>query len=319
MKNDEPTVGRRVLLRSAVFLGVAAAAGLLTGGETGLPGSGGAAGRGAPGVTGAGGPGALGEAGFGPGPGGAAGPGPLAGAPGVAARPQSPRGASYRLQPMTSEGTPERPPAAKPAVRTRPILELPDEARTGGAMTLTFDDGPDPRYTPGILDTLARYGVRAMFFVCGEMATDNRDLLRRMVAEGHVIGNHTWTHPLIPKLSRPALADEIGRTSEVVQQAVGEAPMWFRAPYGAWNRAAFEIGAELGMEPLAWTVDTLDWKEPGTTTIVSRVLKGAAPGVIVLNHDAGGNRSQSVQALATYLPQLLGRGYRMTLPTWPPR
>lgn len=300
-----------MLLRSAVFLGVAAAAGLLTGGENELPGPGQASGPGAPGS------GASGT-GYGPGPGGAAGPGPLAGAPG-AARPQTPRGASYRLQPMTSEGSPERAPAAKPAVRTRPILELPADASTASAMTLTFDDGPDPRYTPGILDTLARYGVRAMFFVCGEMATDNRDLLRRMVAEGHVIGNHTWTHPLIPSLSRPALASEIGRTSEVVQQAIGEAPVWFRAPYGAWNRAAFEIGAELGMEPLAWTVDTLDWKEPGTTTIVSRVLNGAAPGVIVLNHDAGGNRSQSVQALATYLPQLLGRGFRMTLPALPPR
>ncbi|MBT2450520.1 polysaccharide deacetylase family protein [Streptomyces sp. ISL-43] len=279
---------------------------MLTGGEPGLPGSGPAAGLGA-----------GGEPPFGPGPGGAAGPRPLAGAPAV--RPLSPRGSSYRLQPMTSEGTPEWAPVAKPTVRTRPILELQPGASTANAMTLTFDDGPDPRYTPGILDTLARYGVRAMFFVCGEMATDNRDLLRRMVAEGHVIGNHTWTHPLIPKLSRPALASEIGRTSEVVMEAVGEAPLWFRAPYGAWNRAAFEIGAELGMEPLAWTLDTLDWKEPGTTTIVSRVLKAAGPGVIVLNHDAGGNRSQSVQALATYLPQLLGRGYRMTLPALPPR
>ncbi|MBT2456190.1 polysaccharide deacetylase family protein, partial [Streptomyces sp. ISL-86] len=250
--------------------------------------------------------------------GGAAGPG-AAGAGGAPAlRPQGPPPTMYRLQPMTSEA-PARQTAAKPAVRTRPILELPAATSTANSMVLTFDDGPDPRYTPGILDTLARHRVRAMFFVCGEMATENRDLLRRMSAEGHVIGNHTWTHPLIPKLTRPALASEIGRTSEVVQETVGEAPLWFRAPYGAWNRAAFELGAELGMEPLAWTVDTLDWTEPGTTTIVSRVLKGAAPGVIVLSHDAGGNRSQSVQALGTYLPQLLARGYRMTLPKLPPR
>ncbi|MEU9799310.1 polysaccharide deacetylase family protein [Streptomyces sp. NPDC051000] len=290
MKNDEPTVGRRVLLRTAVFLGVAAASGLLTGGETDTR---------VPGTAG---------------PAPAAGPGPAGGPP--ARLPQGPPPTSYRLAPMTSE-SPVRPVAAKPAVRTRPIEGLPADPGTAGAMVLTFDDGPDPRYTPGILDTLARYHVRAMFFVCGEMATDNRDLLRRMVAEGHVIGNHTWTHPLIPQLTRPALASEIGRTSDVVQQAVGEAPKWFRAPYGAWNRAAFEIGAELGMEPLAWTVDSLDWTEPGTTTIVSRVLKGAGSGVIVLNHDAGGNRAQSVQALSTYLPQLLARGYRMTLPVLP--
>ncbi|MEV6956839.1 polysaccharide deacetylase family protein [Streptomyces sp. NPDC051183] len=301
MKNDEPTVGRRVLLRSAVFLGVAAAAGLITtGSEGGAPG---------PGA----GPGAGLGAGSGPGPGA---PGaPVAGAPGQRAQGLSEK--SYRLRPMTAEA-PARPPAARPAVRTRPILDVPAGV-SASDMVLTFDDGPDPRYTPGILDTLSRYGVRAMFFVCGEMAGENRDLVRRMAAEGHVIGNHTWTHPLIPKLSRPALASEIGRTSEVVQQAVGQAPQWFRAPYGAWNRAAFEIGAELGMEPLAWTVDSLDWKEPGTTAIVSRILKGAAPGVIVLNHDAGGNRSQSVQALSSYLPQLLARGYRMTLPVLPPR
>ncbi|MFG2989103.1 polysaccharide deacetylase family protein [Streptomyces sp. NPDC048257] len=294
MKNDEPTVGRRTVLRTAVFLGVAAAAGLIgVGGEGGEPGPGAGGGPGAPG-----GPGAQ----------------PAAGAPGV--RVQGLPEKSYRLRPMTAEA-PVRPAAVKPAVRTRPILELPAGAAVSDGMVLTFDDGPDPRYTPAILDALARYGVRAMFFVCGEMATENRDLLRRMAAEGHVIGNHTWTHPHIPTLSRPALASEIGRTSEVVQQTVGEAPLWFRAPYGTWNRAAFEIGAELGMEPLAWTVDTLDWKEPGTPTIISRVLGGAAPGVIVLSHDAGGNRSQSVQAISSYLPQLLARGYRMTLPALP--
>ncbi|MFJ6480025.1 MULTISPECIES: polysaccharide deacetylase family protein [unclassified Streptomyces] len=297
MKNDEPTVGRRTVLRTAVFLGVAAASGLLSvGGERGT----GTPGQGPTGSVPPAGPGAP----------------PAAGAPGLRARALPEK--AYRLQPMTADA-PVRPAAAKPAVRTRPILELPAEEAASAGMVLTFDDGPDPRYTPAILDTLARYGVRAMFFVCGEMATENRNLLRRMVDEGHVIGNHTWTHPLIPGLSRPALASEIGRTSEVVQQTVGEAPLWFRAPYGAWNRAAFEIGAELGMEPLAWTVDTLDWKEPGTPTIISRVLGGAAPGVIVLSHDAGGNRSQSVQAISSYLPQLLARGYRMTLPVLPPR
>ncbi|MFJ3921533.1 polysaccharide deacetylase family protein [Streptomyces sp. NPDC090022] len=303
MKNDEPTVGRRVLLRSAVFLGIAAASGMLTGGEAGNPGRAGAlATSGGP----SGPPGAPGPAG------GAAG----AGAPGAAAvlPPQGAPGTAYRLQPMTSEG-PARRTANRPLTpRTRPILELPATPAYASSMVLTFDDGPDPRYTPGILDTLAHHRVRAMFFVCGEMVAERPDLVRRMVAEGHVIGNHTWTHPLLTKLSRPDLAAEIARTSDLVEKTTGQAPPWFRAPFGAWNRAAFEIGAELGMEPMAWTVDTLDWKEPGTTTIVSRVLKGAAPGVIVLNHDAGGDRSQSVQALRTYLPQLLERGYRLTLP-----
>ena len=181
-------------------------------------------------------------------------------------------------------------------------------------MALTFDDGPDPQYTPEILSTLREYGVQATFFVCGEMAKDNRDLLREMADDGHAVGNHSWSHPLIPKLPPSRIRDELGRTSEVIEKTLGSAPLWYRAPFGAWNKHSFEIGAELGMEPLAWTVDTLDWTEPGTKVIVRRVLDGAGPGVVVLSHDAGGNRSQSVAALRSYLPDLLDAGYRLTVP-----
>ncbi len=240
----------------------------------------------------------------GPGPGAA----PAAGAP--AARPLKP--SAYRLSPIAGYG-PQRAARAPLKVRHEPILNW-DFERGDRAMVLTFDDGPDPRYTPDILRTLRKHDVRAMFFVCGEMAVENKDLLREMADDGHVIGNHTWTHPLLTRMTRSGMRPEIERTCEVVEDAVGEAPAWFRAPYGAWNRAAFRLGAELGMEPLAWTVDTLDWNTPGTGTIVSRVLGGAAPGVIVLNHDAGGNRSQSVAALREYLPALLDDGYRVTVP-----
>lgn len=232
----------------------------------------------------------------------AAAAGPPAGLP---ARPPA-----YRLQPMTA-GTPPRFRPARPPVRTRPFEELPD---LGHSMVLSFDDGPDPRYTSDILATLRKHQVRAMFFVCGEMADVHPDLLREMADDGHVVGNHSWSHPLVPGLSRARIRDELGRTSEVVEATLGTAPLWYRAPYGAWNRNSFEIGADLGMEPMAWTVDTLDWTTPGTGTIVRRVLDGAAPGVVVLSHDAGGNRSQSVAALRRYLPRLLDEGYRITVP-----
>ncbi|MGW7282311.1 polysaccharide deacetylase family protein, partial [Streptomyces sp. NPDC054844] len=203
---------------------------------------------------------------------------PLAPAPGPPAhRPLKP--SAYRLQPLTGYGAPRAAPARTP-VRSEPILRVSGRGRT---MLLTFDDGPDPRYTPDILDTLAKYDVRATFFVCGEMADYNRDLLSRMADEGHVVGNHTWSHPLLTSLGRRRIRSEMERTSEVVEQAYGEPPRWFRAPYGAWNRAAFQLGAELGMEPLAWTVDTLDWTTPGTGAIVDRVEDGAAPGVVVLS------------------------------------
>ncbi|MFI6938114.1 polysaccharide deacetylase family protein [Streptomyces sp. NPDC050418] len=234
-------------------------------------------------------------------------PGPAAGAPALA-RPQKP--SAYRLSPLTGYGPSRGLPAAAP-VRSKPILRLASRDRT---MVLTFDDGPDPRYTPGILRTLRRHNVRAMFFVCGEMAAESPDLLREMIDDGHLIGNHTWTHPQLLKIGRSAVRQEIESTSEVVRRTVGQAPMWFRAPYGAWNRNAFEIGARLGMEPLAWTTDSLDWTEPGTRTIVNNVLRGAGSGVVVLNHDAGGNRSQSVEALRVYLPRLLDDGYRFGLP-----
>ncbi|WP_424922150.1 polysaccharide deacetylase family protein [Streptomyces sp. wa53] len=278
MKHDQIPAERRALLRLALALGAATAVHMIAADPAGTPTR----------------------------PGGEP-PAPAAGPP---ARVQAGPG-SYRLRPMTT-GTPPRFRPAPPPVRTRPFEELPGLG--SDAMVLSFDDGPDPRYTPDILATLRRYDVRAMFFVCGEMAADNRDLLREMSDDGHVVGNHSWSHPLIPGLPRGAVRDELGSTSEVIEKTLGAPPLWYRAPYGAWNRHSFEIGAALGMEPMAWTVDTLDWTTPGTDTIVRRVEEGAAPGVVVLSHDAGGNRSQSVAALRRYLPALLERGYRPTVP-----
>ncbi|MFF6911204.1 polysaccharide deacetylase family protein [Streptomyces sp. NPDC012466] len=239
------------------------------------------------------------------------GDGPVASAP--AAGPQRrrpPKSSAYRLQPITGYGPPRAVPR-RTLVRREPLLRVSGRGRT---MVLTFDDGPDPRYTPDILDTLAEYDVRAMFFVCGEMAAGNKNLLARMADEGHVVGNHTWSHPLLTRLTRRQIRSEMERTCDVIEDAYGERPEWFRAPYGAWNRAAFQLGAELGMEPLAWTVDTLDWTTPGIRSITKRVERGAAPGVVVLSHDAGGDRSQSVRALRRYLPELLDSGYHVTVP-----
>ncbi|MFE7413262.1 polysaccharide deacetylase family protein [Streptomyces laurentii] len=310
MKNDETLPRRRALLRGAAALGVTAAVGVFavnrltdsnagsgTGSGTGA--AGGATAAGSPpsaGATGA--TGATGAA-------GAAGPQARAQARAAARKPTA-----YRLQPMTGYA----PPAfrrATPPVRTRPFLQL---GGVGRSMVLTFDDGPDPRYTPEILATLRRYGCRAMFFVCGEMAIDNQDLLKQMAADGHVVGNHTWTHPELPKMRPSVIRREITSTSDIIERALGTPPSWFRAPYGAWNRIVFETGAELGMEPLAWTVDTTDWEEPPTDTIVRRVLDGVGDGVVVLNHDAGGNRSHSVAAIKQYLPRLLDAGYTLTVP-----
>ncbi|MFJ2172321.1 polysaccharide deacetylase family protein [Streptomyces sp. NPDC087851] len=292
MKKDQMILGRRGVLRLAACLGVAVTARLLTAGEAGTPGRP----AGPPPAAGPDVPVPVPDL---P-PQGAAGP-----PAGVGLRPSA-----YRLQPMT-EGAPSGLGRPLPPVRHKPFLELPE---LGHTMVLTFDDGPDPAYTPGILRTLRDHDVRAMFFVCGEMVDVHRDLLREIADDGHVIGNHSWSHPQMTKLTRSGIRGELERTSEVVEETVGAAPLWYRAPYGAWNRHSFELGAEMGMEPLAWTVDSLDWTTPGTRTIVRRVLDGAGPGVVILSHDAGGDRSQSVTALRRYLPRLLDEGYRIAVP-----
>jgi peptidoglycan/xylan/chitin deacetylase (PgdA/CDA1 family) len=281
---DQIFTRRRLLIGGAALLGAAGVAGT----TVSLLGDG-ASGTVAPGTTAA-----------------AAGPGP---GPGTdRALPPS----AYRLRPIAGYGAaPRRRRLVRPSVRREPFLRVDGRGRT---IVLTFDDGPDPRYTPDVLRILRHHDVRAMFFVCGEMVAQYGDLLREMAYDGHVVGNHTWSHPLLTKLSRRRIYAEMARTSEIINEAYGEPPLWFRAPYGAWNRAVFRFGAELNMEPLAWSVDTLDWRAPGADTIIERVADGAAPGVVVLSHDAGGDRSQSVRALRHYLPALLDSGYRITVP-----
>ncbi|MFJ4923316.1 polysaccharide deacetylase family protein [Streptomyces sp. NPDC088725] len=286
MKKDKMIPRRRALLQISACLGAAATARVLLTGEAPAPGPTKAA------------------------------PPPAAG-PGAARHPAAvPRAgaplhtSAYRLQPMTADApNGYRRPA--PPVRQKPFMELPG---LGHAMVLTFDDGPDPRYTRQILRVLREHDVRAMFFVCGEMVSYYGDMLRETADDGHVVGNHTWTHPELPKLSRARIREEMERTSEQIEKTIGTAPLWFRAPYGSWNQDAFELGSELGMEPLAWTIDTEDWMVPGVGKIVGAVQDGAEPGAVVLQHDAGGIRTQSVAALRRYLPELIDDGYRIAVP-----
>jgi peptidoglycan-N-acetylglucosamine deacetylase len=309
MKKDVMSIGRRRALRVGACLGGGAVLGMLGPERSGARRADLAPEPSPP----AAGPGPA------PGPPGHAVPGPSA-RPGAAAPGRQGPLSAYRLRPMTAEQpltvraraahpSPSR--RAAPQVRTEPHYTLP---QVGNAIVLSFDDGPDPTYTPRLLDTLREHDVRATFFVCGEMVSYWPDLVRRAVDEGHVIGNHTWTHPELPKLPPGRIRSEMGRTSEIVERTTGHAPVWFRAPYGWWNRDTFEIGAEMGMEPLAWTVDTNDWQKPGTRSIVRAVEQGIGPGRVFLSHDGGGNRSQTVRAVRTYLPALAARGCATALP-----
>ncbi|WP_406110311.1 polysaccharide deacetylase family protein [Kitasatospora purpeofusca] len=216
----------------------------------------------------------------------------------------------------TAPGSPA-PSAAAPSPRvvtaaeSRPVYEL-DAGRK--VVAITVDDGPDPRYTPAVLALLDQYGIRASFFLIGENADAHPDLVREVAARGHHIANHSWSHPDLSGLSAAKVRDELGRTCELLGRLTGRAPTWFRAPGGGWSPTVLKVGAELGMRPMAWSVDPQDWATPGTDVITKRLEKELRPGAIVLTHDGGGDRSQTVAALKTFLPLLIDSGYRFTAP-----
>ncbi|GAB2735024.1 polysaccharide deacetylase family protein [Kitasatospora kifunensis] len=223
--------------------------------------------------------------------------------------------------------------SARPAAAWAGSAPTPESEVDAGpmVMALTFDDGPSPQYTLQVLDVLYDHGVRATFFVCGDNVGRYPDVVRRIVAEGHVLGNHTWSHPHLDGLSAADVRDQIQRTQDAVTTVGGRAPVLFRAPYGDFTDTALTVCADLGLRPISWSVDPTDWANPGADTIVERVLAGAATGAIVLNHDgteggdddpapgSGGDRSQTVAALTSYLPQLIDAGFTFTTPDAHPR
>ncbi|BFV55454.1 polysaccharide deacetylase family protein [Kitasatospora sp. CMC57] len=253
---------------------------------------------------------AAGACGAPPGGSGDTGPASPAALPPTAA--PSPDGTPAAVTAAAPVTAPE-PSPAKPVPRAvgNPVYELP---ATDKLVALTLDDGPDPTHTPVVLGLLRKYGIRATFFLIGENAAEHPDLVREIAREGHHLANHTWTHPDLRHLSAAQVRDELERTSDVLQTAAGKPLTWFRAPGGDWSPVALKTCSELGMRPMGWSVDPRDWARPGTSLITERVLKAVQPGSIVLNHDGGGDRSQTIAALQTYLPVLIDDGYRFTAP-----
>ncbi|MEV7216907.1 polysaccharide deacetylase family protein [Kitasatospora cineracea] len=178
-------------------------------------------------------------------------------------------------------------------------------------VALTFDDGPHPPYTGQILDVLDRYAVPATFFCVGLHALAHRAELERMAAAGHQIANHTWSHPYLPDLSRAELLAQLARTDEAVAEAVGggTGPLMFRPPYGGRTPGVLRWIGESGATVVLWDVEPCDWSMPGPAAITRAVLDQARPGALVLLHDGGGDRSQTVAALPAVIEGLAERGY----------
>lgn len=193
----------------------------------------------------------------------------------------------------------------------RPLYYISDAAK---AIALTIDDGPDPVYTPKVLRVLQKYGVTATFSMIGLHVAAYPQLARSVAEAGHKICNHTWTHSDLTGMRVPSVHDELARASDAIHAATAVRPGLFRAPYGAWSAAVIRQCERMQMVPLDWSVDPRDWMRPGVREIVRNILTYTKPGSIILEHDGGGNRSETVRALSIVLPRLLDRGYHFETP-----
>ncbi|CAK0741619.1 poly-beta-1,6-N-acetyl-D-glucosamine synthase [Gammaproteobacteria bacterium] len=187
-------------------------------------------------------------------------------------------------------------------------------------IALTFDDGPDPEWTPAVLDALKRANVRATFFIIGANAQQYPELLRRIVDEGHEIGNHTFTHPNVANIPPLQFQLELSATQRLLESVVGRQTRLFRAPYAVDAEPEtpdeirpLEIASERGYLSVGMQIDPNDWQRPGTDEIVKRVVEGAVKGEgnIVLLHDSGGDRIQTVEAIPRLVRVLQSQGFKI--------
>jgi peptidoglycan/xylan/chitin deacetylase (PgdA/CDA1 family) len=177
-------------------------------------------------------------------------------------------------------------------------------------IALTFDDGPGP-YTPDIVRALERLHVPATFFEVGVEERYFHAATAAIVARGYPIGDHTETHAPMSQLSRKLQQRELLRETAAVGGYGAPFPRMFRPPYGLWNATTLSLLKKYRMLMILWSVDTADYQVPGRDVIVDRALAGAKPGAIILLHDAGGNRSQTLAALPQIVRGLRARGYRL--------
>ena len=182
----------------------------------------------------------------------------------------------------------------------------PARAQSAGVVYLTFDDGPSA-YTSSVLDVLNRYGAKATFFVIGQQVGARAATMRSIAANGHAIGNHTWSHPDLRTLSDAAIRDQLTSTNGVIASTVGSASPCMRPPYGALNDRVRNVIAGLGMTPVLWSIDTNDWSDSASVGSIVGQLNNAGDGSVILLHDGGGNQTRTVQAVDQWLAANVGR------------
>jgi peptidoglycan/xylan/chitin deacetylase (PgdA/CDA1 family) len=203
---------------------------------------------------------------------------------------------------------------AEGAAAVKRVLAYTPFVRTGGGQSkdiaLTFDDGPGP-YTPEVLSVLERFHVHATFFAIGKMERYFSASTIREFQDGDVVGDHTQSHPQLAQLSAHEQHEELFEGLLRIEVLGGDRPSLFRPPYGSYNATTMRQLRALHLLMVLWSADTQDYLQPGVPVIVQRALEGAQPGAILLMHDGGGNRTQTIAALPTIITKLRERGYHL--------
>ncbi|GIP33019.1 polysaccharide deacetylase family protein [Paenibacillus sp. J2TS4] len=255
--------------------------------------------------------------------------------------------------PQPAEATPAPPPAPKPAAKgnesnhpkrkqvksdSKPVkpsssssqltlselrAKYPQSFRLQGSsrgkkIALTFDDGPDQRFTPQILEILKKNNVKATFFLLGYRAEANPNVVKRIAKEGHAIGNHSYNHPNFPNLPLTVFEQQMTRTQKILNRLIGYEPKLIRPPYGAINEEQLQWAIQNQFMIVNWNVDSLDWKGLSAKQVSANILNHAHSGAIILQHSAGGNGSNltgTVEALQGIIEKLKADGYQfVTVP-----
>jgi peptidoglycan-N-acetylglucosamine deacetylase len=178
----------------------------------------------------------------------------------------------------------------------------------GNYVALTFDDGPNSKLTPKLLDLLGTHHIKATFFVIGQNVAENPEIVARAAYEGHEIGNHSWSHPNLGKMSDEAARRELQKTEDAIRNAIGNRPILMRPPYGSITaRQKKWINHEFGYKIIMWDVDPLDWKRPGPAAVCNRIVRNTRAGSIILSHDI---HPGTIEAMPATIDQLEAKGFK---------
>lgn len=215
----------------------------------------------------------------------------------TAGRAQTPEPSATPAAPPEAAATPAGPRTTWSSVRVKDPY-----------IAMTFDDGPSGPLTPKLLDMLKDRHIHATFFVLGQNVKAHPEILKRAVAEGHEIGNHSWDHPQLSKLSDEAVRSQLNRTRDQITAAVGLPVTLMRPPYGAITSEQKKwVHDDLGYKIILWAVDPLDWKRPGPEIVHQRIVKETRNGSIILAHDI---HPGTVEAMPATLDELLEKGFK---------